>query len=63
MMEFSAKTLGLTSAPHKTKRLSLEYLIGIILAFSLWGYHLIKTAVISQDIASKRKKKIKIIKN
>lgn len=52
-MEFSAQTLGLTNAPHKTKRLALEYLVGIILAFSLWGYHLIKTALISQDIASK----------
>jgi hypothetical protein len=33
--------------------MSLEYLIGFVLAFSLWGYHLVNTGLISQDIATK----------
>ncbi len=40
---------------QKLKRhlISLEYLIGFVLAFSLWGYHLVNTGFISQDIAIK----------
>jgi hypothetical protein len=31
--------------------IDVEYLIGFALAFSLWGYYLIQTAIISNDIA------------
>lgn len=51
-MEISEKILGLNK---RNKMISLEYLIGIVLAFSLWGYHLINTAIISQSIAKKSK--------
>ena len=53
-MELSEKILGVKNTINN-KYISLEYLIGIILAFSLWGFHLFKTAVISQEIASKCK--------
>jgi hypothetical protein len=53
-MEISGKILGIKNTVNN-KYISLEYLIGIILAFSLWGFHLFKTAVISQEIANKCK--------
>lgn len=31
--------------------IDIEYFIGFALAFSLWGYYLVQTAIISQDIA------------
>lgn len=33
------------------KFIDVEYFIGFALAFSLWGFYLIQTAIISQDIA------------
>lgn len=33
------------------KIISLEYLLGVIVSLSLWVYHLIKAAIISQNLA------------
>jgi len=33
------------------RAIDIEYLFGFIVAFSLWGYYLYQTAVISQEIA------------
>ena len=35
------------------KWINYEYIIGFVLAFGLWGYHLINIAMISQNIAGK----------
>ncbi len=48
MVELIQYILGINK---KNKILIFEYMIGIILAFSLWGYHIINTASISQEIA------------
>jgi hypothetical protein len=37
----------------KSNYMSLEYFLGFVIAFSLWGYHLFNTGLISQDIAKK----------
>jgi hypothetical protein len=52
MLNFIEKFLGLEK---QNKVRSLEYFFGIIIAFTLWGYHLINTGFISQEIAQKRK--------
>jgi len=36
---------------EKIRFIDLEYFLGFILAFTLWGYYLIQTANISQYIA------------
>jgi hypothetical protein len=40
---------------NENKMISLEYFIGILLAFSLWGYQLINAGIISQDLFKKCK--------
>ncbi len=36
----------------KFRFIDIEYIVGFILAISLWGYYLIQTGIISQDIAN-----------
>ena len=36
----------------KLRFIDYEYFLGFILAIGLWGYQLIQTALISQDIAN-----------
>lgn len=50
MLNFLEKILGLKK---ENKWIIIEYTCGFILAFSLWGYHLINTGIISQNIAKK----------
>ena len=49
-MKFVENLLGMKK---ENKIISLEYFLGIIVSFSLWGYHLIQTGIISQEYFSK----------
>lgn len=49
-MKLIEKILGIKK---ENKFISLEYFLGIIIAFTLWGYHLFQTGVISQNYYSK----------
>jgi hypothetical protein len=51
-MNIIEKILGLKK---ENKWITFEYFMGFIVAFSLWGYHLVNTGIISQKIAKKCK--------
>jgi hypothetical protein len=49
-MKFIENLLGIKK---ENKIISLEYFLGIIIAVTLWGYHLIQTGIISQEYFQK----------
>jgi hypothetical protein len=47
--KFCDKIEFIIGMKKENKFISIEYFFGIVISFTLWGYHLVQTAIISQE--------------